>query len=82
MIYFDNVSKIYHNNSVALDNFSFAMSEGEFVSIVGRSGAGKSTILKLLLKEEKPTKGIITFRNKDISKLKEDRFLYIEEILV
>jgi len=70
MIYFDNVSKIYSNNSVALDDFSFAMSEGEFVSIVGRSGAGKSTILKLLLKEEKPTKGIITFRNKDVLKIK------------
>ena len=69
MIYFDNVTKIFPPNCVALADISFAVSEGEFVSIVGRSGAGKTTLLRLLLAEERPTKGSIYFEDVDITKL-------------
>ena len=51
MISFQNVSKIYHPNIVALENVSFKIKEGEFLLIAGRSGAGKTTLLKLILGE-------------------------------
>jgi len=73
MITFQNVSKIYGNNShqmVALEDANFVINQGEFVSVVGKSGAGKSTIIKLLIGEEKPTKGRVIFSQYDISKLK------------
>ncbi|HOK35025.1 MAG TPA: ATP-binding cassette domain-containing protein [Candidatus Paceibacterota bacterium] len=69
LVYFKNVSKSYHGNLI-LDNISFEIENGEFVSLVGRSGVGKTTILKLLIREEKPTKGRIFFEDKDINKLK------------
>jgi len=69
MISFNSVSKIY-DKFHALDDVSFRIEEKEFVSVVGRSGAGKSTIIKLLLKEEDPSKGSIFFKGVDISSLK------------
>lgn len=73
MIIFQNVSKIYPNNghsSVALDEVNFSINPKEFVSLVGRSGAGKSTVVKLLIGEEKPSKGRIIFGSYDVNKLK------------
>lgn len=70
MINFNNVTKIYNPNTVALEDVSFEIKEREFISIVGRSGAGKTTLLKLLLAEEKPTKGRIFFRGQDIHKIR------------
>ncbi len=70
MIVFQNVSKSYSHNTVALDKASFKIQAGEFVSIVGLSGAGKSTIIKLLIGEEKPTKGQIFFGSYEVNKLK------------
>ena len=55
MIYYDRVSKIYADKSVALEDVSFSVEPGEFISIVGHSGAGKTTLIKMLLAEEKPT---------------------------
>ena len=73
MIIFQNVSKIYKNNShesAALEDVSFTINPKEFVSIVGKSGAGKSTIVKLLIAEEKPSRGRIIFGSYDVNKLK------------
>lgn len=72
MITFTNVSKIYngHHESTALEDINFKIDSGEFVSLVGKSGAGKSTIVKLLIGEEKPNKGRIIFSNLDVNKLK------------
>lgn len=70
MIVFQNVTKIYNHNTVALDKVSFKIQPNEFVSIVGRSGAGKSTIIRLLIGEEKPTKGQIFFGPYEVNKLK------------
>ena len=57
MIYFDKVSKIYSPTSTALDDVSFAIEPGEFVSIVGQTLAGKTSWMKLRCAEEKPTSG-------------------------
>lgn len=57
MIHYDKVSKTYPDSSVALDEVSLSIDANEFVSIVGHSGAGKTTLIKMLLAEEKPTKG-------------------------
>lgn len=70
MIIFQNVSKNYNHNTVALDRVNFKIQAGEFVSVVGLSGAGKSTIIKLLIGEEKPTKGQIFFGSYEVNKLK------------
>lgn len=69
MIYFDKVSKIYSQNSVALEDIELVIEPHEFVSIVGQSGAGKSTLLKLLLREERPTTGKIFFESVDVCKI-------------
>src|SRR3990167_3568510 len=70
MINFQNVTKTYNHNSVALEKVSFKVDPNEFVTIVGRSGAGKSTVLKLLIGEDKPTKGQIFFGSYEVNKLK------------
>lgn len=72
MIVFKNVSKLYTQNgreSVALERINFKIQPHEFVSVVGRSGAGKSTIIKLLVGEEKPTRGQIFFGEYEVNKL-------------
>lgn len=68
-IIFDNVSKKYDDNCLALDQVSFVVKPNEFVSIVGPSGAGKTTLLKMLLVEEKPTDGRVMLHDMDINLL-------------
>lgn len=69
MIYFDQVSKIYDDESIALDNVTLQIEPHEFVSIVGHSGAGKTTLLKMLLAEDHATNGIVSFESSDIAEL-------------
>ena len=57
MIRFNNVTKIYAKGEVALQDVSFRVSKGEFLFLTGHSGAGKSTILKMLYAEQRPTHG-------------------------
>ena len=73
MIKFDKVSKIYADNSVALDDVSLHIAAKEFVSIVGHSGAGKTTLVKMILAEEEPTKGRVFFESMDVHKLKRNK---------
>lgn len=71
MIYFQNVSKKYpDDDELSLDNVSLTISQGEFVSIVGHSGAGKTTFTKLILAEEKPTSGTVFYQSKNVHKLR------------
>jgi len=70
MIRFQNVTKIYPPNTIALQDVCFEIKPKEFVCLVGKSGAGKTTLLKLLLAEERPTSGRIFFDNQDIQKMK------------
>lgn len=71
MIAFQNVTKTY-NTHTALEDVSFKINPGEFVSLVGRSGAGKSTVIRLLIGEEKPTRGRIFFGQYEVNKLKDN----------
>jgi cell division transport system ATP-binding protein len=73
MIYFDKVSKIYSDNSIALEDITFTVGPKEFVSIVGHSGAGKTTLLKMLLAEERPTDGKIYFESTEIHTLHKNK---------
>ncbi len=70
MISFFNVSKIYSNGVKALTGISLQIKKGEFVFIVGHSGAGKSTLIKLIFKEDIPTKGQIYINGRSLSRMK------------
>ena len=69
MIYFNNVSKVYKDATALLD-VTFVVEAGEFVSIVGHSGAGKTTLTKMILAEELPTDGTVFFESINVHKLK------------
>ena len=69
MIKLDHVSKSYGTDVLALDDVSVEVSKGEFVFIVGQSGSGKSTFLRLLTKEERPTSGRIWVAGKELNRL-------------
>lgn len=68
LIRFENVSKVYSNKKAAVDDIDLDIKPREFVCIVGHSGAGKSTIIKLINMEEKPTKGKINVGGIDYAK--------------
>jgi len=69
MIYYDKVTKIYPDKSVGLDGVSFGMEPNEFVTIVGHSGAGKTTLMKMLIAEDWPTGGAVYLESTNIHKL-------------
>jgi len=70
MIIMENVHKTYPNGVTAINGIDVKIDHGEFVYIVGPSGAGKSTFIRLIYREEKPTKGEIIIKGKKINELK------------
>lgn len=70
MIEMRGVHKTYPNGVMALNNIDITIEQGEFVYIVGPSGAGKSTFIKLIFREERPSKGTIRINNMDLHNLK------------
>lgn len=69
MLRFENVSKIYPGDFVALEDIDLKVEQGEFISIVGHSGSGKSTLLKLVYAEEQPTSGIVSFNDRPLDSI-------------
>jgi cell division transport system ATP-binding protein len=73
MIKFVDVTKVYDNNTLALKKLSLTIENGDFAFLVGSSGAGKSTIIKMLFKEIEPTKGRLILNNTDVTNLKKSQ---------
>ncbi len=71
MITLKNVSKIYEPDTYALKNVSLHIEAGEFVSVVGQSGTGKTTLIRLIIAEERPTKGRVIIGDWDITNIKQ-----------
>ncbi len=76
MITFDHVTKNYPGGYSALNDLNLHIDQGEFVFVLGRSGAGKSTFLKMILREEIPTEGVVTVAGHDVAKLKKREVPY------
>ena len=72
-----DVTKVYPNKVVALDKINIDINKGEFVFIVGTSGAGKSTFIKLLMREELPTSGDILVNGKNVVKMRASEVPYL-----
>ena len=81
MIEFKNVNKTYPNGVEALHDINFKINNGEFVFIIGASGAGKTTITKLLLFEEPVTDGKIQVGKYDLTKMRPDQVPYFRRTL-
>jgi cell division transport system ATP-binding protein len=77
MVKFYNISVIYPGKKRALDNITFTIEKGEFVYITGPSGAGKTTILKLIYSEIQPTEGVIHIAGKDVSRISDKSIPYL-----
>ena len=77
MIEFKNVSKTYPNGTVALRNINLTIADGEFTFIVGHSGAGKTTMTKLLLREECITSGSLKVNNYKLEKIRQSKVPYL-----
>lgn len=81
MIEFKNVTKVYDNGTVAIKNLDMFIKKGEFVFVLGHSGAGKSTMLKLMLREEVPSKGSIIIGDCDLVNMKPKEIPYFRRNL-
>ncbi|MDQ7093059.1 cell division ATP-binding protein FtsE [Desulfosporosinus sp. PR] len=77
MIQLRNVSKIYPNGARALVDVNLKIGKGEFVFLVGPSGAGKSTLIKLLYRDEIPTRGQVQINSKNLVRMKEREVPYL-----
>ena len=81
MIEFKNVSKVYNNGTEALRNLSLSIAKGEFVFIVGSSGAGKSTFLKVIMREEVPNSGEIVVNGRKLSTVRKRDVPYLRRTM-
>ena len=77
LVVFDQVTQKFNSDIVALKDVSFSIDQGEFVFIQGKSGAGKTTIARLLIKELTPTSGEIIVDNQKLSQLKKRQLPYL-----
>lgn len=79
MIRFESVSKSYPGGFQALNNVSFAIKRGEMIFVAGHSGAGKSTILKLIAGIARPTSGKVLINSHDLGRLSDNQLCYLRQ---
>ena len=77
MINIEHVTKVYPNGTIGVEDININIEKGEFVFLVGSSGSGKSTMIKLLLKELDPTEGTITINSVKTGELKRSQIPYL-----
>lgn len=77
MIIFYNVFKIYPNGVKGLNDVSLSINKGEFVFLVGPSGAGKTSLIKIIFREELPTRGQVLLNGKNIARLRGREIPYL-----
>lgn len=81
MIHMKNVTKVYENGAVALNNINVDIRKGEFVFLVGSSGAGKSTFIKMLFREVLPSSGILMVNGRDVIRMANKEVPYLRRSL-
>jgi len=81
MIRLDGVTKIYGDDTVAVDQVSFEVAKGDFVFLVGQSGSGKSTLLRLMSREEIATEGDVWVAGRNLSEMAASRVPYLRRSL-
>ena len=81
MIHMKNVTKVYENGAVALNNINVDIRKGEFVFLVGSSGAGKSSFIKMLFREVLPSSGILTVNGRDVIRMANKEVPYLRRSL-
>ena len=81
MIHMKNVTKVYENGAVALNNINVDIRKGEFVFLGGSSGAVKSTFIKMLFREVLPTSGILTVNGRDVIRMANKEVPYLRRSL-
>ena len=81
IVKFDAVSKVYDNGATALKDVTLNIKKGEFVFLVGPSGTGKSTLLKLINREEIPTEGNVTVNNQNVGTLSRNEVPYLRRTI-
>lgn len=81
IIEFQNVTKVYPGETTALRDVNLTIEKGEFVFVLGHSGAGKSTFLKLILREEAATEGRVIVDDFDLSEIKNRDIPYLRRSL-
>ena len=79
MIRFEQVSKIYPGGFAVVKNLSFTINKGEMIFLAGHSGAGKSTVLKLISGITRPTEGKVWMNNQNISELSDNQLGYLRQ---
>ncbi len=77
MINIEHVTKVYPNGTIGVEDININIEKGEFVFLVGSSGSGKSTMIKLLLKELDPTEGTITINSVKTGELRRSQIPYL-----
>jgi cell division transport system ATP-binding protein len=77
VVQFEDVSKVYDGGHVGLEHVSVKIGRGEFVFLVGPTGCGKSTCIRLLMKELEPTTGIVSVAGRDLNKVTPKRLPYM-----
>ena len=81
MIRLEDVSKRYPNGTVALQDVDLNIDQGDFAFLVGSSGAGKSTIIRLLIREELPTSGRVIVDEKDVATLRRSQIPNLRRLI-